>query len=730
MATTQYDNSYDANDYFFVSGIDDSTFRAGRNSFVVNVSAKVKETITTGNIAVYDPNGSRLNVYNLIPGGSTTQPNREGSARVFGVLVYPNTPCGTGRIEITAKALSSEATASVGLVDDERFPTGMYSNNGSEQPVKVVWAKAIYFAPQTHNTSDARFFSFPELHASTEVYDIRIRQGCPSTVTGTCHTDAVVPKHGDNADFDYNMTDVRYVLSKIVGAPFDSAMVGSWIRLTNVKVTALSYIGTDGYRKTFDGAIGTDFVARIDKVVNSGTVLLDRPLSISNVILDGALSEASPYLENNGTEIKRYDSFNETDLYAMVAASSGVQQTQINQVYNIGFLGNGHRKNFYVVGISSATFEVTYLPRTTSWLSSGLSYVSGNPAEFSKRVCMARLQMNSLRSTTGAPERFRVYKRSLNVPETARCIAEGSLEPHELLFDWTAGEDFSWLGRFYDQLFTNTYWLTAGSAATTMSPETLMDSITITGVGSNESETSYVILKSNRGESIRTNQYVQYTNQNGSWFGTSQQNFVNFAAEPTTNYACAAGSPYLSSIEVVKSGAVYNSNFVKMTKDTMYELSFDYASVAPLSDVYELIVYFITTCNGGTNKIRLGLLNSKTTRGFTSGHYTGKVFIGKTMYGTIQLVPKNISSVAVANISLKPFSDVSYPPDSAELLVPLEVNVKNERIELTVELFDNNGKLLYGNAANVFGNNRALLPMREVVVADPQWLTLPAFDKS
>lgn len=728
MAIIQYDNSHDANDYFFVSGIDDGTFYAGRNSFVVNPSAKVKESITTGNIAVYDPNGNRLSVYNLIPAGSSVQMNREGSARAFGVLVYPNTPTGVGRIEIVAKALSSETTGSAGLKNDARFPSDVYTNAGSEQPIKVVWAKAVRFSPQVSTTSDARFFSFPDLHASTEVYDVRVRQGCPSTVSGTCRVDAVSPKHGDNADFDYQMVDVRCVLTKTSGPSFNSSMVDASVRLTNVAVTALTYVGTDGLKKVFNGVLGTDLVGRVKSVLSSNAIVLDRPFTVSNSILDGGTSECSPYLEDTGTNIKRFDSFNETDLYATVANASGVQQIQNNQVYNAG-IGNGHRKNYYVIGISAATFEMTYLARTTSWTTSGFTYVGSNPAEFSKRVCMARLNLTDLRTTTGSPSRFRVYQRSQNIPETARCIAEGNIEPHELLFDWSAGEDVAWLGRFYDQTFANTYWLTAGSVSMIASPDVLMDSVTISG-GPNENESGYILLKSNRSEPARTNEYVQYLAQPGSWFGTEQQTFTNFATEPNSNYACAVGSPYLSSVEVVKSGPIYNSNFVKLSKNTMYELTFDYTSLSQTTDSYEFIVYFVTTLNGRMDRVRLGLLNGRTTRGFTSGTYRSRVFIGRTMYGTIQLVPKNLTSITMANISLKPFIDESYPPDSIELMVPLDVHVKNERIELTVELFDSNGKLLYGGASTAFGNNRSLVPLRTVVVADPQWLTLSAFDRS
>ena len=645
--------------------------------------------------------------------------------------MYPSTKSGVGRIEISAKGIGAESTGSIGLANDNRFPAGEYTNTLSDSIIDIVWSKAVYFSPQTSNDSDAHFFDFPEMVASTDVYNVRIRQECPSVATGLCSTNAISPPHGSGADYNYNVIDVQYSVSRLSGMIFDSSMEGVRIRFTNIEVVGLNYFDPTGKSIEFSGQLSVDFVAKIRRVVSINTLILDRPIMVSGAILSGRSSEDTPYIEESGTTTKAYVPFNETDLYSTTARASGIQTIQTNQVYNVGFSGVSHLRRYYITSIKSANFEIVYLPRSQTLLQSGLTYVSGNPAEFVKRVCVAKLQLSNLRTMTGDIARYRVLKRSLNYPETFRSIAEGTIYPHELLYNFAAGEDFAWVGRFYNLSFAQIYWLTSGLTYT-MASETLMDSIRIQHNGSaNQSESDYLILKNNVSEPGRTATYIPYFKQPGSWWGTDPKRFVNFTTYPNIAYNCSIGSPYNSSIEVFRAGSQYNSNFVKLVRGTMYELSMNYAAMAQSDkENYELDVYFITSNNGIVDKVRLGIINTKTTRGFTSGTYKSRVFIGKTMYGTIQIVPKYITSVCISDISLKPFSDRSYSQDSAEIIVPLDVVVKNERIELMVELMDAAGNVVYGQQSNAFGNNRALQPLRDVVNADPAWLTLTAFDKS
>ena len=694
--TTQFDTATDSNDYFFVGGIKNSTFTAGKNSFTINPSAKITETITSNNISVFDPSGNKLSVFNLIPNGSTGYQYTEGTSQVFGVLVYPTTVAGVGRIEITATGTSISVTSSAGLGDDERWAVGQYTNGPKTTDAIITWTKAIKFSPQSANESDAHFFDFPELIAKTEIYDIRSGDGCMAvSSTGECSSVASTPKNASGADYNYNTVDVIYTINRTSGSAFESSMDGSMVRFTNII--------------TVDRTLNVDFVARIKKVLTENSLLVDRPMLISKQMLNGLVSEDTPYIEETGTDIKKYDTFNETDMYSTTAKSSGVQLIQSQQVYATGFSGVAHRKNYIVTNIKSANFEIIHIPRSTSMVVSGI------------KVCVANLELINLRTLTGAVDRYRVIKRSLNIPESRCCIAEGILEPRELIFDWFAGEDYASLGKFYNLSFSQTYWLTSGGVSYDYTPQTLIDSITIrTSGAANVDETNYIILKNNRGEPGRTSAYVPYTPITGSWWGTDSDRFVNFATEPTTSYNCALTSPYLNSVEVVKTGAAFNSNFIKLVKNTMYEFSMAFSALASANPTnYSVDVYFITTRGNSPLKIKIGSLNTKTTRGFNFGTYSTKIFIPRTMFGTIQLVPKYVTSVAISNISLKQFTDVAYPMDSAEVIVPLTTKVKNERIELTVELMDSVGRLVYGDGASAFGNNIALRPLRDIVIADP-----------
>ena len=717
--TSQIDTSINSSDYFFVGGISDETFTAGRNSFTVNPSAKVKEYITTSNIKIFDSGGNRLQVFNLIPAGSTGYQYREGTAQAFGVLVYPDTPNGVGRIEITASAFATEVTGSAGLANDNRWVSGQYINSGAASPTKITWSKPINFNSALQNKSTVRFFDFPTVTAKTEVYDIKIRSGCSvESVVGTCSSVASTPSGGQSADFNYNIIAVTYTVNRISGSVFNSAMVGAYIRFTNIESP--------------DSDINVDVISKIRSVLTENSLLLDRPITVSKPILSGASSKNTPYVEETGLVIKKYDTFNETDMYSTTAKSSGIQSVQDRQVYNVGFSGVSHRKNYTVINIKSANFEIIYSPRVSTMVQSGLSYSPSGGAQFSRKICLLKLILSDIRTLTGAIDRYRVIKKSFNVPESEHCISEGRLLPTELIFDWFAGEYYSMLGRFMDISITQIYWLCTTGISYSHSPKDLIDSIRIQSDGTaNFDELKYIILKNNRGEIGRTPEYIPYTELPGSWWSTNSDKFVNFSVEPTTSYNCATPSPYSNSIEVVKSGTIFNSNFIQLIKNTMYEFSVEYSNLVNTNSTeYELDIYFCTTNNGTPEKIKIGSLNDKSTRKFSSGKYSNKVFAQRQMFGTIQFVPKYILSLSISNVSLKQFTDISYPLDSVNISVPLNVNVKNENVEIEVELLDVDGKLVYGKNSPTFDNNVALLPLKTIVVSDPQWLTLEAYDKS
>lgn len=732
------DTNYNSNDYFFLTEPQDRTLYAGKNTVTINVSAKVRELVGPSNVVVTDPSGKQSNTYNMIPQGSTAYGSvyKDAASTVFAVTVYPDTAPGVGRIEIRAKAVPIEATGSAGLLSDARFSKEFYANTGGSDVEVVVWSEAFRFCPNIANPSSVNLFDKPSITANTSVYSLKSRPVCSTRIdTGVGSVMMSAPKHGSSADFNDRVVVVDSQLTRRSGSPFSSSMVGSSVRLSQIEVDSLAYTDVSGEPRVFTGQLNTDFVATVVDVRSDGILRLDRPFTVSNQLLGtNQPNEDTSYVEDTLTNIKKYSPFNETDLYSTVAKSSGIQSQQINQVYTIGTLGVSHRKSYYVCNIKSCTYQIVHQPRISSsqLVPSSFTYQNSQPGEFTRKVCLATIDFTGLRTLSGHFDRYRIYKRSLHYPESPTIIGDGPIEPNEVLVANVAEEDYRRLGEFYSIEHAQRYWLVNGGISYLHTPGTLIDSITIRGgAGANESENGYIILKDLTSNPSRTPAYVPWQRMAGSEWFTSPQLFNNNAVEPTGSYSCAATdpvrSPYLSSIEVNKTGDQHDSNFIHLEKNVMYEFSLDFAGLSTVADApFGFIAYF----KSNEFKLKIGEVNEKTTRGFLAGTYTNKFFTNRAGYGTIILVPKYINEIAIANVSVKPFRDKAYSIDGFSVSVPLTPLVKGEKIEITAELFTSAGELVYGRDAAVVGTNRSLQPLKCIVTADPQWHTLEAFDRS
>ena len=543
--------------------------------------------------------------------------------------------------------------------------------------------------------SNLRFFGEPELTARSEVYDLKVRPSCGHNLeVGTFYGTARDPAAG--ADANTVVKDVAYFVTRIDGAPFSSSMAGASIRLKDIVINSLSYIDINGNRKSFEGPINVDFVSKIKKVVSAQVIQLEHPFTVSYYILNAAIfSEDAPYLENTQIETERFDGFNETDIYLQSANNSGTDLS--TQVYNVRPI---LRNNYYVSNILSGTFEIIHSPRREE-------------TSFSvptKRKCLVDLTLSNLRAYSGSLGFYKVFQQSWNVPSSPVCVAEGPVASDELLVSRASSNlDMRRMGSFYNLAHAYNYMLINGAISYTWTPDTLIDSVTVTHIGgANDGENDYIMMKDNTAEVIfRTAPYVPTIYQTSSFWYTDPSLYVNGGVEPTASYPCAVASPtlsaYGSSMEVVKSGSIYNSNSVKLSKNTMYEFSMNYANLAFTDrDLYQFVVYFVSTDNyGAVSYTRIGDLTNKTTRGFITGVYTNRFLALKSGYGTIKLVPKYITSVAISDLSLKPFHDDIYSIDSLSIKIPVQPSVQNEKVEFTIELYDVNGDLVPGASSQV-----------------------------
>jgi hypothetical protein len=510
------------------------------------------------------------------------------------------------------------------------------------------------------NQSPNSFFNPPELTAAGKIHATMHRPLCGNRLdSGSFYSTATIPAHGSRITDSFEQP--VYSVFRKSGTEFSSSMVGSVIRLSKLSLSSLSYTDPDGKPQIFDGTTNTDFVAKVKEVLTSDVLKLDRPLVVSNVSLKtGIKDEDSPYFEN----IERYT----------------------------------------VTNVSNGTFEIVHSARIET----------ANLISSPKLCSIIILSFNNL-SFTSQPSTYRIFKKSYNTSETPTCIAFGNVEPNELLMTSDSNYDFQNGGKFFSAVHSQTYWLASSGLTFTHTPSILIDSITLNTSGiSNESEASYLIFKENSGEVGRSSTYIQTTYQTGSAWYTNSQLFTNFAVDPSTYYSCSVNNPllvpYTSSIEVVNNGGSLNSNSIKVLKNTTYEFSVDWTNCKPSTSEYQLIAYFITTSTKGTTeKFLLGILDNTTATTY-SGTYNNKFKATRTMFGTIVIVPKNINTIAIANVSLKPYMDNEYALDSFTVEIPYTPLLQNEKIELVGEIYDS---LSYP----------CCLPMKTYLHTDPSGFT-------
>lgn len=493
------------------------------------------------------------------------------------------------------------------------------------------------------NQSNVSIFGPPELSVESKNYATKHRPQCGNVlVSGSFYSVAVLPQHGTRV-ID-STSNSEYWLFRLSGTPFSSSMAGASVRLRNLYIDSLSYVGVDGKTTSFSGTPNTDFVAKIESVSNSNSLKLDRPLIVPNISLnDNMENEDSPYFENN--------------------------------------------ESYFVSNIGSGSFEIVHSPRIST----------ADLQNYTKIFPTISLTFSNL-AFTAKPKTYRIMKKSLNTPETPTCIAQGNVIPHELLMTFNANIDYRNGGIFYSQAHADTYWFSSPPATFTHSPAVLIDSITINSSGgANTSENEYLIFKENTGEASRDYQYVTTTYLTSSAWYTTPKLFPNFDVEPDTYYSCSVDngvlSEYTISIEVVNNGSSLNSNPIKLIKNTAYEFSVTVSNLKESGADYCLLAYFSTTSTtGAQQKFLIGTIDSDFYTTYTAV-YRHKFVANKTMFGTIIFVPKYINTVAISNVSLKPYQDDNYALDSFVIDIPYTPVLKNEKVELEAEIFDESGLL-------------------------------------
>jgi hypothetical protein len=455
--------------------------------------------------------------------------------------------------------------------------------------------------------------------------------------TGSFYSIANKPTHGTKINKPIS-GDVDYVIFSDDTA-FSSSMDNCRIRFYDLEIDNIIYDDIRGVVNSFSGTTQTDFISSVKRVQTSKTLFLDRPIVISNVSLkNNVREEDSAYFERRST--------------------------------------------YYVTNIKNGKYEIIHTSITPT-----NSLTGGELAVPELIINLKNLKFTSI------PTTFRILKQSLNTPGTPAEMSAGDISSFEVLRNNNMNPELRDAGVFYNEDVLSNYWLSTVNINIQHSPDKLIDSATITFNGSdNSDEVEYVIFKENTPEGgPRTPEYVSPSYQTGSEWYTSPSLFPNFAISPEAFYSCSLEDPYIQSIEVNLSGSVFNSNPIKLYKDVKYEFSVDWSFIRKNNPDFSLNFYYINTSpTGFVRKQLIGKIDKDIVKS-GSGVYKNTFVSKTTMFGTIIIVPKYITSSAISNISIKPYQDDDYAIDMFSMYIPVDSLIKNEKLKLTVDFFDEGG---------------------------------------
>jgi hypothetical protein len=271
-------------------------------------------------------------------------------------------------------------------------------------------------------------------------------------------------------------------------------------------------------------------------------------------------------------------------------------------------------------------------------------------------------------------------------PGDFELIADEPLTPYELLRDrLTTNKSFDKMGSFYNQRHVDKYWFSNSPALTlNHSSDVIIDALSITPTSSYSrinSLTNFVIVKDNSSNVGRDSTYIAY---DASEFQQS-------------------------------SGSSYDSNFLELKSDVSYLLSFDAIlkkDNSVLNDVDVGLEFYFTSSSPGVSlennavKEQRGLLKLgevwavEPIREKSHTDYKILFTVSSDLYGTIVVVPRKCA-VMLSKLSLKPYGDFGFSPDTLITRIPFPVNIANESFEIKAELFDVNSNLVYSDLRKI-----------------------------
>lgn len=688
------DTDPNSNDYFFVTGLVDNTFKAGKNSFIINATdlILVGKPVT---VNFYDADRNSIVVREI-------DPAKAGGIELakFGDVYVVNIPttstAGIGKLEVKGTGIEVGAyTGSIAFFNNKAYPVSNTQrlplikapSVASFPEINILWTRNILIDPESKTESEVRFFDYPYINVAPKIYNAPdYPMASYRMASGSCSTIAVVPKN-NAARPTYTADNPIYQLYQSSGDKFTSSMEGEKIRIKNPYVRNFTYANLSNNQIKYEGILNTDFIATIDRVVNETTLLLNIPFATVSDLVDRT-NEDSVYNRNNLVDISGY-----------TVNDDPQKQTTF------------FKKNFYVLSIAKADYEIIHKSIPTSL---SASVITGSAIA---KKSVVDIELNNLRAYCGNIASYKVYKKSLNSPESKTLVVSGKVEADEHIISNNFNNGlYNKAGYFFDQSHVDRFWLKSGSPTFVQDDTVLIDGVSVGHTG-NSAQTDYVIFKDDTTGAARSTSYVNYNLVDKSYWYAKSDAFLNSATLPTASYDNIANAPVLSvysnSQENLLSGAIHDSNPIKLRKSTLYNFSMRVRPSSGNSTESKLYVYFIS----GTYKKMIGLIDS-TFKYQTDELYELSFFCDAERYGTIIFVPV-VGNWYISAVSLKPYENLDYSIDSFAAKIPLPNSVRNELFEIEVELYDEYNRLAYGEGSYTFIHNKIFSPLKKQIFIDP-----------
>lgn len=685
------DGDINSNTYFFLTNYSER-LGAGRNSFIVNAT----QLVVPGQpvfVKAYDTQGNELPCAEIKPTNANFS-EETNTGKFYYINVSEDTINGIGKLQVRGIGLNIlDYTGSIAYYNgnaykvskDQRLPlTSAPASDNLIQSVEVIWSRNFLIDTTRKTDSEVRFFTSPYIRVRPEIHIApQYPTGSYKLATGNFSSIALNPKHNADGDYDYQFSDIQYQLFWQSGAKFSASMENQTIRLKNPTVANFKY---SEYQDPYQGVLNTDFIAKIKRVVNDTTVLLDIPFTTVSELIT-RINEDSPYAKNNLTEIKAF--------------------TVNDDPYKQNVF---HKTNFYALSLSDGQFEIFYddVPVET---------INSNTTGSTYMVSVLNIEHNNIRTLCGALESYRIYGRSLNSPESKILLAQGKIEPDQTIKSNKFNNGiYNNPAHFYNQSYVSKHWFVNGACTFYQTNNVLMNGAYISHA-SNDSLNDYVIYKDNTDAASQNSTYHSYNLVPQSYWYANSPAIINSSPYPTASYLGLGNIPsltqYTASQENLISGIVYDSNSIKVRQNTLYKFSMRVKANGGNSNDAKLYTYYIS----GDNKKMIGYIDSAYNYG-ANEMYENTFFCEQEAYGTIILVPVK-GSWNISEISIEPHSNVDYSPDSFAIKIPIKTIIPNEYYELETELYDAQNRLAYGKNAYTFTYNKKFLPLKANIHIDP-----------